>query len=265
MTDNEQCDKKIWHDDDKIEDAGHHNYFIEHGFTVIRDVISRANLKDVGNEIHYINSNYDKLMTNVRVIGKRNPLLPSYDLEDESYNGKSFIRKVTGFRQISERLRRKLSANEIVMTVLHNILGSKIYIYRDALMFKPARIGQEKPWHQDAVYWPFRPMNAVSAMIAVDNTCIENGCLKVIPRSHYHVYKHYKNNDELMLNVKEENHDIVYIELNPGDCLVFHSLLLHASEANTSHMHRKLSICTYTGTDVQLECGENYLELISEI
>ena len=49
---------------------------------------------------------------------------------------------------------------------------------------KEPHSGSIVPWHQDAQYWPLKPANAVTVWLAVYDTDIENGAMKVVSGSH---------------------------------------------------------------------------------
>ncbi|HEV3380949.1 MAG TPA: phytanoyl-CoA dioxygenase family protein [Trebonia sp.] len=236
----------VWADQETVDQAGHAAYFAQNGFTVIPGLLSAGEVAECAAELDRIIENADAL-PNVRVIGKRNPLAPSIDLEDvQPGAGRPAIRKITGFGSLSPVLWRNLIEHPNLIDVLHGIFGERVELYRDALMLKSASVGQEKPWHQDAVYWPFRPMRLASAMIALDASTPENGCLQVIPRSHRAPVEHQKIDWELQVDPARCQPKSLYLPLNPGDCLVFHSLILHASEHNLSPQDRAVSITSYS-------------------
>jgi phytanoyl-CoA hydroxylase len=236
----------VWDGRDAVRTLGHARHFATYGFTVLPGLLSVAELDQCAAELDRIAAHQQEL-PNVRVIGKRNPLAPSVDLEDRNTaDGKPAVRKVTGFASLSPVLDRCLIRHPALLDVLHEVMGPRIELYRDALMFKPAHIGQEKPWHQDAVYWPFRPMRLVSAMVAIDESTQENGCLQVVPGSHHDVVAHDKVDWELQVDPARCDADSVYVPLRRGDCLVFHSLILHASETNRSTVDRRVSITSYS-------------------
>lgn len=248
-----------WDERALLRALGNVAYFDKFGFTVIENALNADDMDVVRCEVERIVAEHHAL-ANVRIIGTRNPLVPSCDYEnqlDENV-GRREIRKVTGLAAMSPTLSQVLVRAPAILDVLHDILGDRIELYRDALMLKSARIGSEKPWHQDAVYWPFRPMRLVSALVAIDKATAANGCLQVIPGTHQQIYQHQKVDGELTLDVKGMAKRALYVELEPGDCLVFHSLLLHASEHNRSEQRRCVSICSYspgrlTILDKQLE------------
>lgn len=241
----------VWGDWSTVEELGHEAYFRRFGFTVVPKLLSWAQVAEGASELDRIVSRWEDI-PNVRVIGTRNPLLPSYDLEDASPEvpGPPLIRKLTGLRSLSPTLAGYVIDYPPLLDILHRLMGSRIDLYRDAIMFKPARVGQEKPWHQDAVYWPFRPMTLVSAMVAIDSCGPENGCLQVVPASHTRVSGHAKLNWELQLDIGQMQDRAVYVPLEKGDCLIFHSLLVHASEHNDSDVDRRVSLSSYTPGNV---------------
>jgi len=111
-------------------------------------------------------------------------------------------------------------------------------------MMKPARVGREKPWHQDSVYWPWEPMSLVSVMSALDAASPENGCLQVIPGTHHEAVQHY--GEELRIDIDNDYQSrTFYVPLKAGDSLLFHSLLLHVSEPNFSDQNRRVCVFSY--------------------
>ena len=87
-------------------------------------------------------------------------------------------------------------------------------------------------------------MDLCSAMTALDDASPENGCLQVIPRTHFREVQHY--GEELQIDIDEQMQArTYYVPLRAGDTLLFHSLLLHASEPNLSEQNRRVVIFSY--------------------
>src|SRR5215471_1346075 len=116
--------------------------------------------------------------------------------------------------------------------------------YHSKLMQKEPRVGGAWEWHQDYGYWyraqfPF-PGQMISVMTALTPANKENGCLQVIKGSHKMgrvEHAHDGNQMGADMNYVQQALGLLphlYVELNPGDVLVFHSNLLHRSEANLS-------------------------------
>jgi ectoine hydroxylase-related dioxygenase (phytanoyl-CoA dioxygenase family) len=127
--------------------------------------------------------------------------------------------------------------------------------FHSKLMQKEPKMGGAWEWHQDYGYWYknefLLPGQMVSIMIAITEANKANGCLQVIKGTHKmgrieHGFageqvgasQHYVD-----LALKTMEH--VYVELQAGDALFFHSNLLHRSEANTSDKPRWSLISCY--------------------
>jgi ectoine hydroxylase-related dioxygenase (phytanoyl-CoA dioxygenase family) len=127
--------------------------------------------------------------------------------------------------------------------------------FHSKLMQKEPKVGGAWEWHQDYGYWYknefLLPGQMMSVMVAITDANKGNGCLQVIKGSHKmgrieHGFageqvgasQHYV---DLALKTME----LVYVEIDAGDALFFHSNLLHRSEANLSDKPRWSLIAVY--------------------
>ena len=132
---------------------------------------------------------------------------------------------------------------------------SAVCHFHSKLMQKEPKVGGAWEWHQDYGYWYknefLMPDEMMSVMVAITDANKGNGCLQVIKGSHKmgrieHGFageqvgasQHYV---DLALKTME----LVYVEINAGDALFFHSNLLHRSEANLSDKPRWSLISVY--------------------
>ncbi len=211
-------------------------FFKENGFLIIRGLLTPEQVQELRDEADYMAENH-ATMPKVR---------EGFDLEpnqDRSRKRPTF-RKIGGFTDFSDPFQRLVFRHPVVLDHLHAILGDRLELWRDVLMMKPARVGREKPWHQDSSYWPWQPMNLVSVMTALDDASPENGCLQVIPGTHKEEVQHYGK--ELRVDLDDDFQSRTrYVPLQAGDSLLFHSLLLHASEPNHSDRDRRVCIISY--------------------
>lgn len=137
-----------------------------------------------------------------------------------------------------------------LLGVFRSLLGSPVRLFRDALMWKPARIGSAKPYHQDSAYWSIAPMTLCSVWLALEDATLENGCMRVIPGSHTQGIIEHHHLEDFM--VTEEHVDLareVALEMPKGSALFFHSLLLHATSPNASEHSRRAMILSCMGPD----------------
>ena len=109
-------------------------------------------------------------------------------------------------------------------------------------------------WHQDYGYWYDNGClypDMASAFIAVDKATKENGCLQVIKGSHkLGRITHAKNSEQAGADMERveaalKTLPLVYVEMDPGDCLFFHANVLHRSDQNRSDNPRWSMICCY--------------------
>lgn len=136
---------------------------------------------------------------------------------------------------------------------------STVCHFHSKLMQKEPKVGGAWEWHQDYGYWYknefLLPDQMMSVMVAITDANKENGCLQVIRGSHKmgrieHGFageqvgasQHYV---DLALKTME----LVYVEINAGDALFFHSNLLHRSEANLSDGARWSLISVYNRSE----------------
>lgn len=132
---------------------------------------------------------------------------------------------------------------------------SPVCHFHTKLLHKEPRVGGSWEWHQDYGYWYKNeflfPEQMLSVMTALSPANKENGCLQVIPGSHkMGRVEHGFSGDQVgaaqrYVDLALKTLPIVYVELDPGDVLFFHSNILHRSEANLSNTSRWSVISCY--------------------
>ncbi len=132
---------------------------------------------------------------------------------------------------------------------------SPVCHFHSKLMQKEPKVGGAWEWHQDYGYWYknqfLYPDQLISVMVALTHADQENGCLQVIKGSHklgrvnHGFAGEQVGADAVMVENALKTMELVYCELEPGDALIFHSNLLHRSEANLSDHPRWSIISCY--------------------
>jgi ectoine hydroxylase-related dioxygenase (phytanoyl-CoA dioxygenase family) len=90
-----------------------------------------------------------------------------------------------------------------------------------------------------------------SCIIAIDAATKENGCLQVLRGSHkIGRINHDRINDQTVadnerIREAKKKFDLEYIEMQPGDALIFDGNLLHRSDSNHSDFDRWSFIVSY--------------------
>lgn len=149
-----------------------------------------------------------------------------------------------------------LRSNRMVNSVAKLLdSDSPVCHFHTKLMQKEPKVGGAWEWHQDYGYWYKNqflfPDQLVSVMIALTEANKSNGCLQVIKGSHklgrinHGFAGEQVGADMVMVEHALKTMEHVYVEIEPGDALFFHSNLLHRSEANTSDKPRWSIISCY--------------------
>lgn len=190
--------------------------------------------------------------------------------------GSTDLRKIEGlelpaFRKIGDahlfsNAYERLARNPTIIEFVHEIMGPRISLFLEAIFPKVAKFAREKPWHHDADYWLEdweAPELVVQTMTAIDPHRAEMGGLQVIPRSHHESWSHF-----FRMEQKVDLDDItlgraVYVELEPGDTLVFDSRLLHASMPNKSERDRCVVYNAFSPPSVIYKGGKKAPQLLT--
>lgn len=140
-----------------------------------------------------------------------------------------------------------------ILDAVAQLIGEDIIIWGSALFCKAGRGGRATPWHQDGHYWPIRPLETVTAWIAIDDVNVENSCLRVIPGSHRDrlSYSHdVDNSDAIILNqvLRPEHLQSAPprdIELARGMFSIHDAYLIHGANPNNSGKRRAGMVFRY--------------------
>jgi len=137
-----------------------------------------------------------------------------------------------------------LARDPQIVELVSGVLGEDVILWGCHVFCKPAVEGYETPWHQDGHYWPIRPLATCTAWVALEPSTVENGCLRVIPRSHAERRLHdhlHEDRTDLTLNQRMADVDetaAVDIELQPGEMSLHDVYMIHGARANTSGKRR---------------------------
>lgn len=147
-----------------------------------------------------------------------------------------------------------LARDERMVLAAEALIGEDVYLYSHKMTMKQPREGGAWEWHQDFGYWYNNGCLApdmLSIWIALDKSTQANGCLQVLSGSHKlgrldHIRENGQTNvDPTYMAAALKRYEHLYVEMEPGDGLVFHSNLLHRSDANNSDTYRWGYICSY--------------------
>ncbi|MCF6245406.1 MAG: phytanoyl-CoA dioxygenase family protein [Sulfurovum sp.] len=158
--------------------------------------------------------------------------------------------------------------NEKIRPILQKILEDQVVIttaHHNSIMTKMPYYSTATRWHQDRRYWRYSDDNLVSVWLALDSETSENGVLEFIPGSHRIHFEEQQFDEKEYLD--EENslnkvliHTKVSTDLQKGDVVIFHSLLLHRANKNSTDKAKISFVYTVKGEKTQALKGSRSAE-----
>jgi len=132
-----------------------------------------------------------------------------------------------------------------IVNSIKAILGENVLVHGSTLFHKHPNDQKFVSWHQDSYNMKLDSYEYVSAWVALADSTIENGCLKVIPETHKNLYDHYLDPTENNLltrgttvDVSAMEDKILDVELKAGQMSLHHVNTIHGSNANISGIRR---------------------------
>ena len=145
-----------------------------------------------------------------------------------------------------------------VLECVEQIVGKDVQTIHTMLINKPPNVDGRHPLHQDLLYFPFRPADKiVASWTALEPVTRENGCLVVLPKTHRGELLKHGNPDWENLNAGYfgaegvDTGERIHLEMNPGDTVFFHPILLHGSGRNRTQGYRRAISAHYSAVDVE--------------
>ena len=166
------------------------------------------------------------------------------------------LRKVQPLSDVSPLIARVLS-DERLLAPLRSILDSEPVPMEEKLNYKQllpgdlpiaaAREGDSFDLHCDWSYFDHNgyPRESLSVALAIDDTTLANGCMRVLPGSHLRDWPiQTPRNPILPLGVVDDA-NMRDVPQPAGSALIFHSGLIHDSRDNQTALPRRLLIFSY--------------------
>jgi ectoine hydroxylase-related dioxygenase (phytanoyl-CoA dioxygenase family) len=126
-------------------------------------------------------------------------------------------------------------------------------------------VGPPTPFHQDAAYWPIDPPATTTVWVAVRESKRENACLRVVPMSKMRFADVAHGNmdiegrgpfDKIADPGAYEETDIVDVELEAGEMVLFDCHIVHGASANTGRLSRTAYSIRYMPATSRFDHGE---------
>lgn len=199
----------------------------------------------------------------------------SCDQLDAINNDIKDIRSATrtgGIRNVEKRYSsiRELSASEHLINKASSYLSGSASLVRAILFNKTPENNWLVSWHQDRTVavskkfehpewgpWSVKdnvhhvqpPVNVLNEMVTfrihLDNTNLDNGCLKILPRSH-----EFGILDHSSIHEYVKNHEELVCTARAGSALVMRPHILHSSSKTTMTSQRRVLHLEYSSFEL---------------
>lgn len=217
------------------------------GFIIINDLVSKEELLGLQNrltEYTHGGRSTERLKIQIEPRVQRGELAVAHPGDG--------IRKIDGLVE-GDDCYQHLGRHENVVSILEQILGPDIKMFRNSLLCKPPEVGSQKGMHQDSPYWPIAPMDLCSCWFAIDDATLENGCMAALPGGHKRgPLPHIHITDDFVVDPAHYNEaEKVFHPMSAGSGLFFHSLLPHYTAPNRSKSWRRAIALSYMSAKSQ--------------
>ncbi len=243
--------------------------FHQDGFIVLRNFLDEKRCDEIMKvATQHLNEKIEPIETEVGYDERSK----SYRTEVTDYTSRADKQNmvVRRLRQVYDRdpLFKAWMENEKIRPVLQQVLNDQVVIttgHHNSIMTKLPHISTETGWHQDRRYWRYSDDNLVSIWLALDDEFSQNGVLEFIPGSHkMHFSSEQFDEKEYFSEEHEVNKEIishkVSTNLKKGDVVLFHCLLLHRANKNSTDKTKISFVYTVKGENTKAEEGTRSAE-----
>ena len=208
--------------------------FRQNGFIKISGAFSSA-------DVEWLSSELERLMQEWAVEGPgwSGPWRKTYLTVEE--DERAILTAMHDLHFYSEAYMRAVM-NDNMTGAIADLIGPNVELHHATLHAKAPEIGTPFPMHQDHPFYPHEGAAFIDAIVHIDATNEENGCLKFLPGSHAggpleHITRDsspHLPTDEYMLD------DAVSVHCDAGDVVLFSYYTVHGSAANRTDQWRRL-------------------------
>lgn len=152
-----------------------------------------------------------------------------------------------------------------VLERVRSVIGPSVMTIATNVIHKPPFVDARHPMHQDQLYFPLRPADRIiGTWTAIERVNRENGCLCVVPGTHRlplqkHVLPDWEYVNKYFFGVEEPQlHKRVHVEMEPGDCVLFHPHLYHGSGRNRTTGFRRAMVTHFASTECEQIGGPDF-------
>ena len=153
--------------------------------------------------------------------------------------------KINSIHLFTDKFFKKFSNQKKILELGNFFLKKNSKVKHYEYFAKPKKVGMASPMHQDNFYWNLKDPNCFTMWIAIDRAKKNNGAVEYLLGSHKKLYSHkpsYAPGSSQMvkkISYLKKKFKTKIFNLEPGDCLIHHSQIVHGSKKNTSNFSRR--------------------------
>jgi len=198
------------------------------GFLVVHDFFGRDSVADV--------LRWTEELTSAPEVSGRHWVYHEDSLTDPA---RRLVQRIENFCPFHEDFDRLIRAGALSRWV-GALMGGPVLLFKEKINFKmPGGPGFKVHQDQQAGWTRYAPL-FVTAMVTIDPTTIENGCLEVIAGRHREGLL-----GEEWQPLPEDALELQAVPTRPGDVIFFDSFVPHASKPNFTEEQRRVLYLTY--------------------
>jgi len=234
--------------------------FRDEGYAIVRGFFQGSELEEL-----------QKKTAELREIALQHPVTYkhgnlSYEILPEEYFGKRYVIQAYWFAW-ADKYFDSFRSNAKYLQLLEPIIGNNVKQVTQQIHWKPpgAKLTGYR-FHQDLLFRESRESyedvvrDTVTMGLAIDRATPENGCLKIVPRSHTLGYLGLSDNgdgqlmkgvtqDDELVGVGIQPSQVIDVVLEPGDLAIWGLMTVHGSLPNESQSERAFAISSYVRGD----------------
>jgi phytanoyl-CoA hydroxylase len=230
-------------------DNDRRDFWNENGYLVLENVFSPA-------EVEALRDSADKLSARAEGLTQSTDRFILHTFGDS--DGAPVVQQIAEPHELGGEW-MALARDPRILDTVEMLIGPNIALYYSMMMMKPARQGSRAPWHQDFAFFVHDRASLVACQVYLDDSTLENGCVRVVPGSHrYGLLNHFRG-DEFTEMVQGDTADYdareVALPVKAGGVAFWHCMTLHSSHPNTSDFSRRAIVFEYKDAAARLLKG----------
>ena len=215
----------------------HKKIFFNSGFTIIRNLFKKEQIKKILNELENVKKKIIK-----KKVGQF-----YHETKDGNINTIHDIQKI-----YNKGYLRDISQNSKIIQIAKALINDDPVIRNMEFFLKPKFTGLPSPFHQDNFYWNIEEAKALNIWIACTKSNKNNGGVIYLSGSNKlgtidHKLSYAKGSSQKIDDfvLKNLNFKKVFPDLNAGDCIFHHPNVIHGSLKNNSPKDRIGFVISY--------------------